>query len=183
MTATNPGHQARRHGGFGTPLPRWARIFVASVMLTTATAALVTHDFLAMWNTEARLKLDAVRMAVAGVAFLPDAPARAMLAAAHSATLCGLSRLEVVHAEATSDRMSFEVTLHCTAPLLVLRLLGLSDVSVTATARVRPLRTPLQSGGSMVLSALRTPATPLTSLNAASSETASSKASRRTAVL
>ncbi len=158
MTATNPGHQARRHGGFGTPLPRWARIVVASVMLTTAVAALVTHDFLAMWHTEARLRFDAVRMAVAGVAFLPDAPARATLAAAHSAALCGLSRLEVVHAAAASDRMSFEVTLHRTAPLLVLRLLGVSDVSVTATARVRPPVTPHQAGAPTVLSALRAPA-------------------------
>ena len=182
MTAANPDHQARRHGGFGTPLPRWARIFVASVMLTTAAAALVTHDLLVRWDMQRRLQVDASRVAIAGAVFLPGAPARATLAAAHSAALCGLSPLEVVHADPASDRISFDVTLHRTVPLLVLRLLGLSDVSVTATARVRPLGTPHQSGGSMVLSALRAPAAPLTSLNAASSKAASSKTSRRTAV-
>jgi len=181
MRVANPGHQAHRYGGFGTPLPRWVRIFVASVMLDTAAAALVTHDLLAMWNTEARLKFDAVRMAAAGVAFLPGAPARATLAAAHSAALCGLTRLEVVHAEAAPDRMSFEVTLHRIAPLVVLRLLGLSGVNVTATARVRPSATPRDSGDPMVLSVLRPPAARFNSLNAPSSEPSSSKAAGKAA--
>jgi hypothetical protein len=181
MTAVKARPQARRHGGFGTPLPRWARIIVASVMLTTGTAAVVTRDLLVRWGTQTRLQLDANRMAIAGAVFLPGAPARAMLAAAHSAALCGLSRQEVVHAEAASDRMSFEVRLRGIAPLRVLQFLGLSDVNVKATARVRtlvnpgPSLTPRDSGGSTVLSSLRPSATLLDSLGAASAKPASGK--------
>jgi hypothetical protein len=158
-TATaNQGHQARRHGGFGTPLPRWVRIFVASVMLTTAAAAPVTHDLLVLRDTQTRLELDAVHMAAAGVEFLPGAPARATLAAAHSAALYGLRRPEVVHAGAASDGMSFDVTLQRTAPVLLLRLFGVAGVNVTATAKVHPSATPRTSGDPMVLSVLRAPA-------------------------
>jgi hypothetical protein len=123
-------------------------------MLIVAAAALVTHDLLAVWNTRTRLGLDAARMAVAGAEFLPDAPARATLAAAHSAALCGLSPWEVVRAGAAPDRMSFNVTVRSTAPVLVLRLLGVAGVKVTAlaTAKVRPPTTPRGSDGSMVLS-------------------------------
>jgi hypothetical protein len=161
MTVANQTEQARRRRGFGAPLPRWARIVVASVMLVTAAAAVVTHDLLALWNTRARLERDAIYMAVTGVAFLPGAPARATLAAAHSAALCGLSRFEVLHADAAADRMSFSVTLQGTAPMLVLRMLRSAGVNVTvlATARVRPSVAPPDSNGSpdsrdpMVLSA------------------------------
>lgn len=146
---------ARRRGGFGAPLPRWARIFIASVMLITAAAALVTHDLLVLWDTQTRLELDAAHMAAAGVEFLPGAPARATIAAAHSAALCGLSPSEVVRAGAASDRMSFNVTVRRTAPVLLLRLLGVAGVNVTAlaTAKVRPSTTPRNSGSPMVLSA------------------------------
>jgi hypothetical protein len=61
------------------------------MLLITAAAALVTHDLLAVWNMQTRLELDAVHMAAAGVEFLPGAPARATLAAAHSAALCDLA--------------------------------------------------------------------------------------------
>jgi hypothetical protein len=71
-----------------------------------AAAGFVTHDLLAMWDTQTRLELDAAHMAAAGVEFLPGAAARATLAAAHSVALCGLSP-SVVHADAASDRMSF----------------------------------------------------------------------------
>jgi hypothetical protein len=147
-------------------------------MLTTAAAGLVTHDLLMRWDTQTRLQIDANRVAIAGAVFLPDAPARATLAATHSAALCGLSRLEVVHAEASSDRMSFDVTLHRTAPLPVLWLLGLSGVSVTATATVYPSAPQRQAGASMVLSGLGAPAR-FNSRNAASSKAAS----RRTTIL
>lgn len=160
-TATaNQGYQARRHGGFGTPLPRWVRIFVASVILTTAAAAPVTHDLLVLRDTQTRLELDAVHMAAAGVEFLPNAPARATLAAAHSAALYGLSRSEVVHGGAASDGMSFDVTLERRAPVLLLRLFGVAGVNVTAlaTAKVHPSAAPRNSGDPMVLSALRAPA-------------------------
>jgi len=145
---------ARRRGGFGAPLPRWARNFIASVILITGAAALVTHDLLAVWNTQTRLELDAAHMAAAGVEFLPGAPARATLAAAHSAALCGLSPSEVVRAGAASDGMSFNVTVRRTAPVLLLRLLGVAGVNVTAlaTAKVRPSATPRDSGRPMVLS-------------------------------
>ena len=160
ITTANTANQARGHGGCGTPLPRWVRIFVASVMLTTAVAAVVTHDLLELWNTQARLELDAAEMAEAGVAFLPNAPARATLAAAHSARLCGLSRAEVVRCGAAVDRMSFNVTLRRTAPVLVFQLLGSAGVDVTVTVRVRPSAAPGNSDdGSIVLSALRRSAT------------------------
>jgi len=160
ITAANPANQARGHGGRGTPLLRWVRIFVASVMLTTAAAAVVTHDLLALWNTQGRLEIDAAEMAEAGVAFLPGAPASAMLAAAHSARLCGLSRAEVVHCGAAADRMSFNVMLRRTAPVLVFQLLGSAGVDVTVTARVRLSAAPGNSDdGSIVLSALRRSAT------------------------
>jgi hypothetical protein len=125
------------------------------MMLITAAAGGITHDFLAVWDTQTRLELDAVHMAAAGVEFLPGAPARATLAAAHSAALCGLSPSEVVHADAASDGMSFNVTVHRTAPVLFFRLWGVAGVDVTAqaTARVRPSATPRNSGGPMVLSA------------------------------
>jgi hypothetical protein len=147
---------ARRRGGCGAPLPRWARTFIASVMLITVAAALITHDLLAVWSTQTRLELDAVHMAAAGVEFLPGAPARATLAAAHSAALCGLSPSEVVRAAATFDGMSFNVAVRGTAPVLLLRLLGVAGVNVTAlaTATVRPSATPRKSGGPMVLSGL-----------------------------
>ena len=118
-------------------------------MLITVAAALVTHDLLSVWNTQTRLELDAVHMAAAGVEFLPGAPARATLAAAHSAALCGLSPSEVVRAAAALDGMSFNVTVRGTAPVLLLRLLGVAGVNVTAlaTAKVRPSATPRKSGG------------------------------------
>ena len=123
-------------------------------MLITAAAALVTHDLLAVWNTQSRLELDAVHMAAAGVEFLPGAPARATLAAAHSAALCGLSPSEVIRAAAALDGMSFNVTVRGTAPVLLLRLLGVAGVNVTAlaTAKVHPSATPRKSGDPMVLS-------------------------------
>ena len=116
---------------------------------------MVTHDLLVLWDTQTRLELDAAHMAAAGVEFLPGAPARATIAAAHSAALCGLSPSEVVRAGAASDRMSFNVTVRRTAPVLLLRLLGVAGVNVTAlaTAKVRPSTTPRNSGGPMVLSA------------------------------
>jgi hypothetical protein len=159
-TAGNQGGRARCYGGFGTPLPRGVRIFIASMILITAVAGVVTHDLLAVLDTQTRLELDAAHMAAAGVEFLPGAPARATLAAAYSAARCGLSPSEVIHADAAADRMSFNVTVQRTAPLLLLRLLG-GDMTVTAlaTAKVRPSATPpnsggpRSSGGPMVLSA------------------------------
>ena len=147
---------ACRRGGCGAPLPRWARTFIAGMLLITAAAALVTHDLMAVWNMQTRLELDAVHMAAAGVEFLPGAPARATLAAAHSAALCGLSPSEVVRAAAALDGMSFNVAVRGTAPVLLLRLLGVAGVNVTAlaTAKVHPSATPRKSGGPMVLSGL-----------------------------
>lgn len=159
-SAIGPGSQppaatlARARGGFGTPLPRWAKIFMASVMLTTAMAALVTHDLLVRWEVQARLQVDATRMAVAGAVFLPGAPARATLAAAHSAELHGLRSSEVVHADAASDRMSFNVTLTRAAPVLLLWLLGAAGTSVTvqATATVHSYTPSRRTRDPMVLS-------------------------------
>jgi hypothetical protein len=108
--------EARRHGGFGTPLPRWARIFVASVMLITAAAALVTHDLLVRWDAQTRLQIDATRMAIAGAVFLPGAPERAMLAAAHSAELSRLGRSEA-GAMADYGLRIFRYGVTATAPL------------------------------------------------------------------
>jgi hypothetical protein len=139
--AASPG-QTRYRGGFGTPLPRWARIVIASVLLTTSAAAVVTHDLLALWNTRARLQIDAIHMAVAGVGFLPGAPERGVRAAVHSAALSGLSRSEIVQVAAAPDGMSFQVTLRSTARVLVLQFLMETDVDVTATARVRPHAAP-----------------------------------------
>jgi hypothetical protein len=148
---------ARRHGGFTTPLPRWVRIFVASVMLTTAVAALVTHDLLLRWDAQSCLQIDATRMAIAGAVFLPGAPERATLAAAHSAELSRLGRSEVVHAGPAPNRMSFSVRLERRVPVLLLRLLGSTGTSVTAqaTATVQPYAPSRQTGGSLVFSALR----------------------------
>jgi len=75
-TAGNQGDRARCHGGFGTPLPRGVRIFIASMILITAVAGVVTHDLLAVLDTQTRLELDAAHMAAAGVEFLPGAPGR-----------------------------------------------------------------------------------------------------------
>lgn len=147
---------ARRHGGFGTPLPRWARIVVASVLLTTAAAAVVTHCLLTLWNTRTRMEIDAAHMAAAGAAFLPGAPARALRAAVGSAVLRGLSPQEVIRAGAAPDRMSFSVTLRSTAPSLMLRLLRSAGVDVTATVRARPSAIPRGADGAPItLSALR----------------------------
>ena len=90
--ATMSPDRPHRHGGRGTPLALWVRIFVASVMLTTGAGALVTHDLLARWDLQARLQVDATRMAIAAAVFLPDAPARAVHAAARSAEVHGLNR-------------------------------------------------------------------------------------------
>src|ERR1700746_2112820 len=64
--------------------------------------------------------------------------------AARAAELDGLSRAEVMRAEAGSDGMSFSVTLGRTAPVLLFRLLGSvgSLVTVHATARVHPYASP-----------------------------------------
>jgi hypothetical protein len=123
-------------------------------MLTTGMATLVTRDLLMRWNTQTQLQVDATRMAVAGAVYLPSAPARARLAAAHSAALCGLVPSEVVSAGTTSDRMSFHVTLRRSAPLLFLRLLGLSGVSATATATVHPYVPQSPVNGAMMRSVL-----------------------------
>jgi hypothetical protein len=135
-------------------------------MFTTGAAASVTHDLLMRWNTQTQLQVDATRIAIAGAVFLPGAPARAMKAAAHSASLCGIDRLEVVQSEAASDRMSFEVTLRRTVPLQVLWLLGMSAVSASAIATVHPMAPRRQADSTIVLSAL--PATPLDSTDVAS---------------
>ena len=149
--------RANRRDGFGTPLARWVRIFVASVIVTTAAGALVTHDLLARWDVRARLQVDATRMAIAAAVFLPDAPARATLAAARSAEVDGLSRAEVVRAEAAADAMSFSVTLSRTAPVLLLRLLGSAGslVTVHATARVHPYALPRPPAGRIARSMVR----------------------------
>lgn len=139
--AALPGRK-RHHGGFGTRLPRWVRIVIASVILTTGAAAVVTHDLLALWNTRARLQIDAIHMAVAGVGFLPGAPERGVRAAVRSAALCGLSHSEIVQVAAAPDGMSFQVTLRRTARVLVLQFLIGTAVDVTATARVRPHAAP-----------------------------------------
>ncbi|HEY2523686.1 MAG TPA: hypothetical protein VGI29_01425 [Candidatus Binataceae bacterium] len=143
-----------RRGGRGSPLARWVRIFVATVMLTTGAGALVTHDLLARWDLQVRLQLDATRMVIAAAVFLPDAPARAMHAAARSAEVHGLSREEVVRAEAAPDRMSFSVTLRRSAPVLLFRLLGSRGalVIVHAVARVHPYAPPRRPGGQIALS-------------------------------
>jgi hypothetical protein len=171
--ATSGGrvNQTRRHRGFGTPLPRWVRIFVATVMLTTGAVTAVTRDILVRWETQIRLQVDANRMAIAGAVFLPDTPARATLAAADSAEQCGLSSSEVVHAGAALDRMSFSVSLRRTAPVLILRLLGSAGTNVTAaaTATAHPPAKPHNAFGvPMTLTALRMRAVP----SAASGRTA-----------
>ena len=171
--ATNGGRvqQARRHPGFGTALPRWVRIFIATLMLTTGAVTAVTRDILVRWDLQMILQVDADRMAIAGAVFLPDTPARATLAAAHSAEQCGLSSSEVVHAGAALDRMSFRVSLRRTAPVLILRLLGSTGTSVTATAAAtaHPPAEPHDAlGVPMTLTALRLRAVP----SAASGRTA-----------
>ena len=130
-----------------------------SVMLTMAVAAVVTNDLLVRWDAQTRLQIYATRMAIAGAVFLPGAPERATLAAAHSAELSGLGRSEVVHAGAALNHMSFSVRLKRTVPVLILRLLGSTGTSVTvqATATVHPYAPLRQTGGSMVLSALQRP--------------------------
>ena len=142
------GGRACPHGGFDTPLQRWVIIFIAGMMLVTAAAGVVTHDLLAVLDTQTRLELDAAHIAAAGVEFLPGAPARATLAAAYSAARCGLSPSELIQADAASDRMSFNVTVQRKAPLLLLRLLS-GDMIMTAlaTAKVRPSATPPNSDG------------------------------------
>ena len=153
------------------PLPRWVRIFIATVMLTTGALTAVTRDILVRWDLQMILQVDADRMAIAGAVFLPDTPARATLAAAHSAEQCGLSRSEVVHAGAAPDRMSFRVSLRHTAPVLILRLLGSTGTSVTATATAtaHPPAEPHDAlGVPMTLTALRLRAVP----SAASGRTA-----------
>jgi hypothetical protein len=98
-------------------------------------------------------------------------PARATLAAAHSAEQCGLSSSEVVHAGAALDRMSFRVSLRRPAPVLILRLLGSTGTSVTATATAtaHPPAEPHDAlGVPMTLTALRLRAVP----SAASGRTA-----------
>jgi hypothetical protein len=145
---------AHRRGGFGAPLPRWVRIFVASMTLVMAAAGGVTHDLLTVWETQTRLEFDAAHMAAAGVEFLPGAPARAALAAAHSAALRGLSPSEVVHADAASDGMSFNVTVQRRVAVLFFRLLGVTGVDVTAHATARVLRsgTPRNLSGPTIVS-------------------------------
>src|ERR1700687_5635175 len=170
--ATNGGRvqQARRHPGFGTALPRWVRIFIAT-MLTTGAVTAVTRDIVVRWDLQMILQVDADRMAIAGAVFLPDTPARATLAAAHSAEQCGLSSSEVVHARAALARMSFRVSLRRTAPVLILRLLGSTGTSVTATAAAtaHPPAEPHDAlGVPMTLTALRLRAAP----SAASGRTA-----------
>ncbi len=152
---SSPLKTMRRRGGLSIPLPPWLRIFIAGMTLIMMAAGGVTHDLLTVWSTQTRLELDAARMAAAGIEFLPGAPARARLAAARSAVLCGLSPSEVVHAGAGSDRMSFDVTVQRTAPVLFFRLLGVSGVDLTAhaIARVLPSPAPPNSGGPTVLSA------------------------------
>jgi hypothetical protein len=139
------------------------RIFIATVMLTTGTVTAVTRDILVRWDLQMILQVDADRMAIAGAVFLPDTPARATLAAAHSAEQCGLRSSEVVHAGAAPDRMSFSVSLRRSAPVLILRLLGSTGTSVTATATAtaHPPAKPHEAlGVPMTLTALRPRAIP-----------------------
>jgi hypothetical protein len=152
-----PARPVRRHGGFGTPLPRWARIVIASVFMTTAAAAVVTHVLLVRWNAQTGLELDALRAAADGAAFLPGAPSRALSAAIESAELRGFGRPDVAHVDVAPDRMSLSVTLRRTAPSLMLRLLHSASVDATATASVRRFAVPRRyksPAASMDLSAL-----------------------------
>jgi hypothetical protein len=148
--------QALGHPGLRIPLPRWVRIFIATVMLTTAAATAVTRDVLVRWETQMLLQADANRVAIAGALFLPDSPSRATLAAVHSAEQCGLSSSEVVHAGTAPDRISFNVSLRRTAPVLILRLLGSAGTNVTAMATAHRSAKPHHAFGlPMTLTALR----------------------------
>ena len=153
---------APRRRGLGTPLPRWARIFILAVMLTTSLAGLVTHDLLLRWNAESCLRVEATGMAIAGASFLPTAPERALAAAAHSASMFGLAAAQIVDVAPAGDRMSFRVTLKQSVPVLLFGMLGSagSTVTVKATATVHPYAAPLQADRATVLSMRRPTAYP-----------------------
>ncbi len=149
--------RAPRHRGWGAPLPRWARIFILSVMLATSLAGLLTHDLLLRWNAESCLRVEATGMAIAGASFLPGAPERALAAAERSANLFGLAAAQIVDVAPAGDRMSFRVTLRQTVPVLLFGLLGSAGgtVTVEATASVHPYAAPLRTDKVTVLSMRR----------------------------
>ncbi|HLK86586.1 MAG TPA: hypothetical protein VKT27_08770 [Candidatus Binataceae bacterium] len=148
---------APRRRRLGTPLPRWARIFILAVMLTTSLAGVVTHDLLLRWNAESCLRVEATGMAIAGATFLPGAPERALAAAARSANLFGLAPAQIVDVAPAGDRMSFRVTLRQTVPVLLFGLLESAGgtVTVQATASVHPYAAPLGADRATVLSMRR----------------------------
>ena len=141
------------HGGFGTPLPRWVRIFIAERDARYRGGGVVTHDLLAVGCTGPPAELRRPAWLSAGVEFLPARPNAPRLRRPIRPSVRA-SAFGVIQADAASNRMSFSVTVQRTAPLLLLRLLGSTGTSVTAqaTATVHPYPPSRQTGGSMVFS-------------------------------
>jgi hypothetical protein len=117
------------------PVSRPMLMLIAVAILTSAASLMVSRDMLVREHTQAALQTAADRAAIAGAAYLPGWPTRALRAAEQSAELSGLKRSNMVYATVAPDGMSFRVAFKCEAPVLILGLFR-SGAEVTAISMI-----------------------------------------------
>lgn len=123
----------------GAPaVPRLMLVLIAITVLTSAASLMVSRDLLLRDQVHMTLQIAASRAAMAGVAYLPGWPTRAVRAAEQSVALSGLQRSSMIEAAVAPNRMSFRVALKCEAPVFFLRVLHDAEVDAVSIAAVPP---------------------------------------------
>lgn len=109
-------------------------ILAILAMLVSTSSLTLSRDFLIRYQTHAQLQAVADSAAAAGAACLPAQPVRAIRDATLTVERNGVRGSEIIYAAAAPDRMSFKIALRRSAPVILLGLLGRSNVSVTVVA-------------------------------------------------
>jgi hypothetical protein len=120
-----------RHRAQSTPRP--IVMLAVFAILISAAALMVSRDMLVRDQVQTTLQMAADQAAMAGAAYLPNWPARALRAAEQSAELSGLGRGNVLFAGPAPDGTSFRVALKCAAPIVFLRMFG-AGAEITAVS-------------------------------------------------
>jgi hypothetical protein len=112
-------------------------MLVAVTVMTSAASLIVSRDMLVRDQVHTTLQIAADRAAMAGAAYLPGWPTRAVRAAEESVELSGFARSSMVNADVAPNRMSLRVALRCAAPVLLLGMFDDGDVSAVSMATAR----------------------------------------------
>jgi hypothetical protein len=124
----------RRDGSVPIPI----LILVAVTVLTSAASLVVSRDMLVRDQVHTTLQAAADQAAMAGAAYLPGWPTRAVRAAEQSVELSGLGWSSTIDATVAPNRMSLRVALKCAAPVLLLRIFDDAKVSAVSMAVATP---------------------------------------------